>query len=69
MRIWLSQRSSTKERFKQQTKRFCERFVIVFQRCKAIFRPDIKLPGGGPDPPPPYSEVSMHVQRDAEVQL
>ncbi|KAH3880282.1 hypothetical protein DPMN_004192 [Dreissena polymorpha] len=32
-----------------------------------ILRPDIKLRGGGP--PGSYSEVCMHLQRDAEVQL
>ncbi|XP_052782180.1 sodium- and chloride-dependent GABA transporter 1-like [Mya arenaria] len=37
------------------------------ERCKTIFRPDIKLPGERPDAPPPYSEVTMHVLRDAAV--
>jgi hypothetical protein len=45
--------------------------LCVFQRCKIIFRPEIKLPGnqGGLDAPPSYSEVAMQVTRDGIVQF
>ncbi|XP_060593907.1 sodium- and chloride-dependent GABA transporter 1-like [Ruditapes philippinarum] len=41
------------------------------ERCKTIFRPEIKLPGnqGGLDAPPSYSEVAMQVTRDGIVQF
>nr|WLN44333.1 NTT1 [Sinonovacula rivularis] len=39
------------------------------QRCKLIFRPDVKVRGRQPEAPPPYSEVSMHIIQDGAVQF
>ncbi|KAL3851625.1 hypothetical protein ACJMK2_015358 [Sinanodonta woodiana] len=38
-------------------------------RCKVLFRPDINLPGNHVEPPPPYSEVSVHLNADSTAQL